>query len=77
MRLADEAGVLKQMQIEELGHRLVPSWTSPMGLFVPEFKDGKMQKETYFGAGTSGLQISRKISTISIAWESLTYRTET
>jgi hypothetical protein len=47
VRLADEAGVLKQMQIEELGHRLVPSWTSPMGLFVPEFKDGKMQKETY------------------------------
>lgn len=47
VRLADEAGVLKQMQIEELGHRVVPSWTSPMGLFVPEFKDGKMQKETY------------------------------
>lgn len=47
VRLADEAGVLDYIQIEELGHRLIPNWTSPMGLFVPYEKDGKMEKETY------------------------------
>lgn len=46
VRLTDEAGVLQTMQIEELGHRIIPSWTGPMGLFVPVFKDGKMDKET-------------------------------
>lgn len=47
VRLTDEAGVLKTMQIEELGHRLVPSWTSPMGLFVPVMIEGKQEKDTF------------------------------
>lgn len=32
----EEAGVVQSIQIEELGHRIVPSWTAPMGLFVPK-----------------------------------------
>lgn len=47
VRLADQAGVLKFIQVEELGHRLVPSWTAPMGLFAPVWTDGKQDKETY------------------------------
>lgn len=43
--LADQAGVLENIQIEELGHRLYPSWTAPMGLFVPADVEGG--KEIY------------------------------
>lgn len=45
VRLCEEAGILHDMQIEELGHRLYPSWTAPMGLFVPADVEGG--KETY------------------------------
>lgn len=47
VELCKEAGILKNIQIEEIGHRLVPSWTSPMGLFVPIEVDGKMVKENF------------------------------
>lgn len=42
-----KAGILDIIQIEELGHRLVPVWTGQMGLFVPVEVDGKMEKESY------------------------------
>ena len=47
VKICEEAGILHSLQVEELGHRLVPLWTSPMGLFVPVEIDGKMTKETY------------------------------
>ena len=42
VKICEEAGILHSLQVEELGHRLVPLWTSPMGLFVPVEIDGKM-----------------------------------
>ena len=45
VRLCDEAGALKYLQIEELGHRLYPSWESPMSLFIPKFVDGKVERD--------------------------------
>lgn len=44
--LCEEHGVLDCLQGGELGHRAFPSWTAPMGLFVPVLQDGKYVKES-------------------------------
>ena len=45
VRLCQDAGALDILQTEELGHRLYPSWESPMSLFIPKLVDGKVERD--------------------------------